>query len=99
MRRALVVAVLVLAGCQSFSEGMKVVCDAPTKVDPKLEPADKAAAIATVIQKDLTNKEVLDLIRTLGASSPEDKDKGFADAVKRAGLSSCPLLDEGARRP
>ena len=27
------------------------------------------------------------------------KDKGFADAVKRAGLSSCPLLDEGARQP
>lgn len=87
------VVVLVLCGCsQSFKEGMQVVCDAPKQVKSN-DPATQATSMATWISEHLSNKEVIALMGQVSMASPEERTKLFQDATKRAGITSCWVLD------
>jgi biopolymer transport protein ExbD len=69
---------------QSFSEGMAILCDAPSTHD------------AAYFKTNLTNAEVIRMFAAIGDSSPSDRVKRMREAVAKAGLTSCAMLDQMA---
>lgn len=93
----LVVVVALSTGCQgqSFKQAMEIICD-PTAYITNLpdEPAARATAIAEVVNREVTNEEVLTMMASLAALPPAERRQRVEDAVARARLPSCRLLDE-----
>jgi hypothetical protein len=80
---------------QSFADAMKVVCAAPTQ--PHLDGAHKPDPSA-YLRSHLLNPEVIRMVERLGNLTPGDQMNVLRDAMSRAGLASCALVDLAARQ-
>jgi hypothetical protein len=78
---------------QSFHDAMQLLCDVPDHVPPPNQPYDKRLAeVVRWSDANITNPEA----RAVGSvDSLEANQTKFADAVKRAGIEHCKMLDNG----
>ena len=89
--------VLLMMGCerQSFGEAMEIVCDPRPFMDEiPDEPHQIASRSAQIIEKEVTNPEVLELLEVGSTMDYVERNELIHEAVNRAGLESCPMLGD-----
>jgi biopolymer transport protein ExbD len=97
MRRAAVVLVAVMAckagSGQSFHDGVQAWCDLPDHVpDTGDSPEQRLTGVAKWAEANITNSDA----KAIGAvTNLEANKQALTDAVKKAGVASCKLLDHG----
>lgn len=87
--------VVLLSGCGSFADDMKMMCDAPKHVDiGALDSAERAHEIALYVSKNTRSREARELFQSVATVSKEERAKLFEDAVRRAGIepAKCEML-------
>lgn len=84
-----------LAGCQTYSGGMAVICDAPNECEPcRMASADtKLALTAHHIDQQLWNPSARRVFEALAMAAPESRGAVLRAAAAESGLSSCALAD------
>ena len=101
MKRALL-ALVVLAACkQSYEQGLRVMCDAPTHCTAEKTGADRAACGAKWIDDHVTNKDALKDIHALGSMERKGQIEVVRAMLKESGIaeSECPLLVQELAAP
>jgi biopolymer transport protein ExbD len=90
----IVLLVVILAACgnnatgQSFTDGVRTLCDLPNHVPPPDQPYDqRLAGVAEWAEKSVTNAEA----KQIGRTSKDD----LAKAVAKAGIDHCLFLENG----
>lgn len=85
MKRAALV-VLLLAACkQSYREGVKTICDAPSHVDPAVKAGERVTAMAKWMDSQVTNDELRHDMSAM--ANVQDKAVAFDLILKRAGVA------------
>ncbi len=99
MRRLFSAVVLVGAGlslgCQSYTEGMQVLCDAPNEADlAQVAPDQRFRVMADYLDDAVSNERVETLFEALAVKAPADKLAAVEAAQKEAGVTQCGFADE-----
>lgn len=87
--------VAALAGCGSFEDDMRTVCNAPNevKLEPSDDPSQRATKLAKHIEERIRTDEVKQLFSSLATMPPAERRPVLEKAAKRAGIDECPFLD------
>ena len=99
MNRFLSVLVMVGAGlslgCQSYPEGVRIMCDAPNRAEmARVEPEYRLKVIAEYVEDAVSNGRAEALFEGLAVLSVTDKLAAVEAARKEAKLTQCGLSDE-----
>jgi hypothetical protein len=88
------IAALGLAGCTSYAKDLKVICEAPDRVqgaDP--DPAMRAVQLAEYISQNLGSKDGRATFSAIANMNPRDKATLLRDEARAQGLSRCAFAD------
>ena len=86
---AMAMSALVLCGCQSEEEAIKLACDSANQVDNTLPPKARGEALAAYIEKNVKNDAVMHI---LTSDQPANaKAKQLEVVAARAGITDCAL--------
>ena len=82
-----------LSACQSYQDGVAVVCNAPLDCPECLDksPDQRAYLLAKHIEDRLYNRQARALFKALGAADVQTKRTILQEEAKAAGLRDCPL--------
>jgi hypothetical protein len=83
---------VLITGCQSYSQGLRVICDSPHNV-PTGDMADPATHVnlARWIASNLSNRNAIALFEALASAEVTTKIEILESESKKAGLASCSL--------
>lgn len=79
---------------QSYKDAVAIVChidDAPGFAEA--QPADRPAIMSAWAEEKVTNADVSTLILKLGTASGAERRRLLRDAVKQAGVDTCPVFE------
>jgi len=79
---------------QTFKEGMQIICDSINKVDAALDPSDQQRAVASWIDRNVTNEQVRELFSIIGQVAPSKRAGMMSAAATKAGISECAIANE-----
>lgn len=87
---------LALGGCQSYGQGVEVICEAPNNCPDcaNADPSARMALMARGIDESLSNGKAGELFRALGALPVAERIARLEAEAKAAGLATCPLVEE-----
>lgn len=80
----------VALGCQSYEEGMRVLCDSPKNADlSQHDPAERMRKFSEWIDDHVKNGEVRELFNSLSDMSPEQRVVAIERAAAKAKIDPC----------
>jgi hypothetical protein len=79
-----------------FPEALRAFCDAPRHAQAT-RPADRATEMARYLQLRASNAQLTALLNRANAADPSERSRLLRNAVKEAGITTCPMLDEAPR--
>ncbi|HTR50481.1 MAG TPA: hypothetical protein VMJ10_07205 [Kofleriaceae bacterium] len=102
-RPLLVLAIVAIAaGCkQSYEQGLREMCAAPTHCTAEKTGADRASCDAKWIDDHVTNKEALKDLHALGSMERKGRIEVVREMLKEAGISEseCAMLVQELAAP
>lgn len=95
MRRLVLTALVSLSACQSYDNGMQLICDAPKhcKECEAEQGEDKLRALDGYIEQHLRNEDAKQALLSLKDAPHHEQGKQLRRMATEAGLSSCPMAD------
>lgn len=95
MRRLVLTALVCLSACQSYDNGMQLICDAPKhcKECEGKQGEDKLRALDGYIEQHLRNEDAKQALLSLKDAPHHEQGKQLRRMATEAGLSSCPMAD------
>jgi hypothetical protein len=87
-------AALSLGGCQSYDEGVMVICESAAAVGAEeLDPPARASLASIWVFEHLENPDARALFRSLAPLSPERKAEAVRRVAAEAGITECSLAE------
>ena len=77
-------------GCQSYEEGMRVLCDSPKNADlSQHDPAERMRRYAQWLDEHINNRDVRELLKAISGMSPEQRRAAVNEAADKANIKPC----------
>lgn len=81
----------------SYTEALQVMCDTPNHLDlESMDPSQRATEIARYIEANAKNAEFEEVLGALAGAPGDAREALMRDALAKAGITRCALLDESA---
>lgn len=94
-------AALLAGGCQSQRDAYVVICNAGYQCEPcrPLGGPERATALATYIDENVTNADVRARLAAYAAMEPAARGPALLSDATAAGLASCPMANDWTALP
>lgn len=89
------VLLVLLVGCGSFEDDMKMICNAPNevKLDETDDPSARATKLAQHISDRIRTDEAKQFFDDLSKIAPAERMAKVKAMAKKAGIDDCPFAD------
>jgi len=93
--------VLVSMGCQSYEEGVSVICNAPESCEEcsHAPPTERQSQLASYIDSHLSNEDAQDLFHSLASMPPDARAQALREAANATRNRDCRMAEMLAAAP